>query len=357
MARKRLSLTGPFAAPPAGDPLDGSPLPPRLETKAMGLGAPPIARVAGDASASAALDEMTQAWAEAQTSGRMVQSLPLKAIHETWLVRDRLSLDNEEMADLIESIRDRGQQVPIEVVALEDGRFGLISGWRRLRALRVLSQEPDGARFGQVLALLRQPKGAAEAYRAMVEENEIRANLSYYERARIAARAAEAGAFENARAAVTALFAAGSRAKRSKIGSFLVLVEALDDRLRFAAAIPERLGLTLARALEDRSGLREKLRERLRKSAPQTAEAEMALLTRSLAGGVTDKAAQATKPAPVARPAPDTQDQPALHREEVLPGLWLQTETQPGTTRATLSGTRLDAALLARLVDWLQRDG
>lgn len=352
MARKRLSLTGPFAAPPAGDPLDTSSLPPRLETKATGLGVPPIARVAGDASATAALDEMTQAWIEAQAAGRMVQSLPLKAVHETWLVRDRLSLDNEEMADLVESIRDRGQQVPIEVVALEDGRFGLISGWRRLRALRALSQEHDGARFGRVLALLRKPAGPAEAYRAMVEENEIRANLSYYERARIAARAAEAGAFEDARAAVNALFAAGSRAKRSKIGSFLVLVESLDDKLRFAEAIPERLGLGLAKALDEVPGFRDRLRDRLRKAMPESAEKELALLVRALASG-----AGQTPPAPAPAAKPDPVRPAAARREEILPGLWLETDDQPGTTRATLSGTRLDGELLARLVTWLQNDG
>lgn len=339
MARKRLSLAGPFATPPAGDPLDSAPA---LETKAMGPGGPPIASVAGEAAARAALDDLAEAWSQARETGRLVQALPLESIDETWLVRDRLSLDDEGMADLVASIRERGQQVPIEVVALANGRFGLISGWRRLRALTLLRAEPNGARHAQALALLRRPSGAAEAYRAMVEENEIRANLSYYERARIAARAAEAGAFADARAAVGALFAAGSRAKRSKIGSFLTLVEALDDRLRFAAAIPERLGLQLARALDDSPALRETLRERLRKSAPATAEAEMALLARALASG---------------RDRPAAPSPAAPRRTEVLPGLWLETEDRPGTTRATLSGTRVDAALLARLVDWLKAAG
>jgi hypothetical protein len=40
-----------------------------------------------------------------------------------------------------------------------------------------------------------------EAYLAMVEENEIRVGLSFYERARIVARAAEAGVFERHRGA------------------------------------------------------------------------------------------------------------------------------------------------------------
>lgn len=351
MARKRLSLTGPFAAPPAGDPLDGA-LPPRLETKAMGLGAPPIARVVAETSASAALDDMTEAWTEARDSGRLVQSLPLEAIDENWLVRDRLSLDNEEMADLVASIRERGQQVPIEVVALEGGRFGLISGWRRLRALKVLQSEPGNRHPAVVLALLRRPAGAAEAYRAMIEENEIRANLSYYERARIALRAAEAGAFEDARAAVTALFAAGSRAKRSKIGSFLTLVEALDDKLRFAAAIPERLGLQLAKALEEDGTFRTRLRDRLRKAEIESAEQELALLTRGLA--TVGEKARARSAAEPLSPASAEELPLASRREEIVPGLWLETESRSGPSRATLTGTRLDDALLARLVEWLR---
>jgi ParB family chromosome partitioning protein len=72
-----------------------------------------------------------------------------------------------------------------------------------------------------VLAVLRRPDTAAEAYVAMVEENEIRVGLSYYERARVAARAAEAGVFEDASAAIDVLFSTASKAKRSKIRSFV----------------------------------------------------------------------------------------------------------------------------------------
>ena len=337
MARKRLSLTGPFGA--AADPLDGLPAP---ETKS----AAPIARVAGDAAASAALRDMTEAWAEARDSGRLVQALALSAIDENWLVRDRITLDTEEMADLVESIRERGQQVPIEVVALEGGRYGLISGWRRLRALKVLREGHEGQRFAQVQALLRRPGTPAEAYRAMVEENEVRANLSYYERARIALRAAEAGAFEDARAAVAELFAAGSRAKRSKIASFMALVGALDDRLRFGWAIPERLGLNLAKALEEAPGFRERLRDRLRKAEPETAEAELALLTRALAGAGTGTGTRA-----------GAGDAAAPRRQEVRPGLWLETMAEGAegsATRLVLTGARVDATLEARLVDWLR---
>lgn len=351
--RKRLTLT-----PEAGGPPPAPDTPPsRASTHATGL-APPIARVAAEASASAALDEMTQAWTQAREGGRLIQALALDSIDEGWLIRDRLAAEDEQIADLVGSIRDRGQQVPIEVVALPQGRFGLISGWRRLRALRALHGETAEDRFATVLAILRQPAGPAEAYRAMVEENEIRANLSYYERARIALRAAQAGAFADARAAIAALFAAGSPAKRSKIASFLTLVQGLDDRLRFAWTIPERLGLDLARALAADPDLLARLRERLRKGAPADAAAELALLTRALApapGAPVPQPPTAAEAAPRtgAGPRADALAEGAL-AEDIRPGLRLQTVAGARGTRLVLSGPGVDAALRARLIAWLR---
>jgi len=71
----------------------------------------------------------------------------------------------------------------------------------------------------------------------MVEENEIRAGVSFYERARVAAEAARLGLFGTPAEAISHLFAQASPAKRSKIGSFVVLYQALGADLRFPAAI------------------------------------------------------------------------------------------------------------------------
>lgn len=276
--RKRLTLGDlpPAAAPPTESPV--------LFPLGASRSTPPIARVAGEASAVAALSDLAGEMASARDSGRMIQSLPLDAIDPDYLVRDRMGSDEAELEVLMQSLRARGQQVPIEVAALPGDRYGLISGWRRLSALRRLHTEvPHDPRFAQVLAIVRKPEAASEAYLAMVEENEIRVSLSYYERARIVARAAEQGVFPDSAAALSQLFAAASRAKRSKIGSFLRIVTNLDDRLRFASHIPERLGLTLSRALEADPTLAPRLRDRLRKTPAGTAEAELAALEKSLA--------------------------------------------------------------------------
>ena len=312
MARKRLSPV-PAAAGEAA-----------LETKSLGgaEGAPvaqaraPIAAVSGGAAAEAALAEVSREFAEARARGHLAQPLPLESVEVEHYVRDRLAPEgpgeDEEMAALVESIRARGQQMPVEVVELGSGHYGLISGWRRLTALKRLHAETGG--FGTVLAVLRAPADAAEAYVSMVEENEIRVGLSYYERARIAAKAVAQGVYPDTRAALRGLFSTASRAKRSKIGAFLPIVAALEGKLAFPAALPERLGLALSKRFEAEPAFAATLAARLAAARPQTATAEQAVLKAALADGQ----GRADPPAAEAADAPDT-EAPAV-RMVVAPG-------------------------------------
>jgi len=258
--------------------------PPALETKSM-FSTPrhaPIADVARDASSTAALNELSDSLARAREEGRMVVDLPLEQIVVDHLVRDRLVVDETEMRGLMTSLRSRGQQTPVEVMQLGDGRSGLISGWRRCRALALLAEE-ERNHDPTVLALLRKPEEASDAYLAMVEENEVRVDLSYFERARIVAKAVEEGVFGSERTALQVLFRSASRAKRSKIGSFLPVVRALDGQLRFPHVLGERLGLGLAQALSDDPGFPDRLQARLAEAEIDSPEAETALLTKVLA--------------------------------------------------------------------------
>ncbi len=235
---------------------------------------PPIASLVADAAGRDALMEAADEHRAAREEGRLVIDLALDAVAPGFLVRDRIAAHDEDMEVLIASIEDRGQQTPIEVQALGDGTYGLISGWRRLEALKTLAaKHPE--RFGTVKAFVRTVESEAEAYVAMVEENEVRANLSYYERARIAHEAAEKGVFPTAEIAVRELFRHASRSKRSKILSFLRVHRALGDVLRFPTAIGERAGLALAKALEDDEAAA-RATEALSGSEYETAEAEMA---------------------------------------------------------------------------------
>lgn len=316
---------------------------------------PPIAQVAGEAATRAALDEVSGALSDARAEGRLIEALPLAAIKARHLVRDRLLRDDEDMDALVTSLRARGQQTPIEVVALKDAKggaaYGLISGWRRLNALDRLYKETGEDRFASIKALVIAPDSAREAYLAMVEENEIRANLSLYERARIALRAAQEGVFPTPRHAVLGLFAATARAKRSKITTFVTLVEALEGVLMYPTAIPEKLGLDLARALGADAGLASKITERLTREPPQSAADELAILSQALApkrvAPADTGSGLAVTPATAATPAAVQ-----LAPGEVVPGLRVRFD-RSRHPRIELSGTRVDDALYRALKIWL----
>ena len=337
MARKRLSPTP--ILPNAGEaPAE------RAEDATPRTRRAPIADVAQNSATSSALEEMAETLRRARDEGRMVLSLPLEVVDPGYLVRDRLVIDEDDMAALTASLRARGQQTPVEVAALEGDRYGLISGWRRLTALSRLHAETGDPRFGQVLALLRKPEQSAEAYLAMVEENEIRSGLSYYERARIVAQAVGQGVFPDDRSALQGLFGSASRPRRSKIGSFLSVVRELEGALRFPEAIGERLGLRMAKAL-DEEGQGASLRADLTADPAPDAETEAARIEHALS-----KAKTSTPPAPKSAKPRRTRPE----KFEPAPGIVLSAYDDGSLT---LTGPGIDTALRERLVEWLKGQG
>ena len=328
-----LETKGMFAAAPTGV------VPPAarqgLTTGAEARRVPPIADMAGAAAASAALEEVSAELLSARAEGRLVQAIALDAIDADYLVRDRLVADESEMEALRSSIRKRGQQTPIEVIEMAPGRFGLISGWRRLHAMTQLQAEAKDGRAATILALIRNPATAQDAYVAMVEENEIRVGLSYFERARIVQRAVEKGIYDSEKSALQTLFASASRAKRSKIKSFLPIVTTLGDVLRFPTAISERLGLDLAQRLQDEDTAAA-LRDDLARATPQSAEDEQALLAAVRTHG--DK-----------KPSPAKADSAA---DEIAPGVHLS----KGRQSLKLSGPGVTEEVIAK-IEALLREG
>lgn len=242
---------------------------------------PPIARVVADASAQSALAEVSGVLERARHEGRLVLTLPLDVIDHDYLLRDRMTLDPEELSSLKLSLATHGQRTPIEVVETKEGRYGLISGWRRLMALREMTLGDD--RFSTIQALLRRPHDISDAYIAMIEENEIRQGLSYYERARITARAVDRRIFATQKEALGQLFGAASRAKRSKIGSFIRIFRQLDYNLRFPTYISERLGLALAKIIEEQGSVINHLKHRLLGENILNAEDELRILQEFIA--------------------------------------------------------------------------
>lgn len=339
--RKRLSLPLPGANP--GDMVADAAARPALQSRA------PIAQVAGDAAAAAAFHDVAGELSRAREDGRLVVAVALDAVRADHLTRDRLTSDAEDMEALRASIAARGQQTPIEVLALPGGGYGLISGWRRLQALRDLARDAP-ERFGTVLALLRRPDTVAEAYRAMVEENEIRADLSFYERARIVQRAVDDGAFSDTKQALNTLFGAASYAKRSKIKSFLRVVEALDGVLRHPARLAEHLGLKLARALDQDATLPDRLARALEAVDPADPEAELAAIKANLSHAKGSGTGAAKRKSESETPETGSKPVPAAAYRPIGPGLMLEMDEG----RVGVTGKRLSPDLIERLEQWLR---
>ncbi len=312
----------------------------------------PIAQVSGQSAEAAALREVTESVEAARAQGRMVVEVPLGEVDAEFLMRDRIALDRDDLDELKASIRTHGQRVPVELVPLAEAaepgedatgqgtpsaRFGLVSGWRRLTALRDLYADTAEPHFGTVRALIRPIDATPDIYVAMIEENEIRAGLSYYERARMVTELTRRGVFADEATALRTLFASASRAKRSKIGSFTELVATLDDTLSCPAQIPERLGLALVARLRARGV--EEICAALRDPANDGPEAELAILHR------------------LARPQPQPRARVSRAKhvgEEVRPGLVLEAAEAPGRLALTLRGPAANAALLQQIRSFLR---
>jgi ParB family transcriptional regulator, chromosome partitioning protein len=331
MARRRLSppVDTPTNVPRAEHSREGT-------TLTTSFAKAPIARVAGDAAESAALAEVTREVTLAREAGRLVVALPLEQIAPDYLTRDRIPVEDEEMAALRTSIRIHGQRMPIEVTPLGTAGgstlpYGLISGWRRLTAFKSLHDETGEARFSTIQALIRRPENTRAAYVAMVEENEIRVGLSHYERARVAALAVKRGIFETEKAALLALFATASRPKRSRIRSFLEIYHALDAHLRFPAQLPERLGLKLVELI--RADRTEEITKALVAGDPRTPEAELEILERQL------------QPLSAKSPVRDVEPEP----DQILPNVSLEHSFTGTTLTLRLKGKGVTAAFAAEV--------
>ncbi|WOI57847.1 ParB/RepB/Spo0J family partition protein [Palleronia sp. LCG004] len=221
----------------------------------------------------------------ATAEGRLMVELPTGSIDEAVMVRDRTIMDPEEMAELKRSIMSNGLRLPIEVFDQgEDAgprRYGLISGYRRLRAIRELHAEQGLETGATIRAIIRNPDEMGGALVAMVEENEIRAQLTHYERGRIAAVGMQQGLFGTVEEAVNVLFASASKAKRSKIRAFALIHEELGDMLSHGESLREKDGLKLAQAL--RHGGQARLREALDLGPASSGPEEWKLLEPAIA--------------------------------------------------------------------------
>ena len=228
---------------------------------------------------------------EAEREGRVLSMMPLADIRTDGLPRDRMDLDavamSEELEELKNSIRARGQREPIEVYRDGDGTYQLTKGWRRLTALRQLHAETGDEAFATaVTRITDEASERMDHYVDMVEENVIREDLTYAEMAQVAILAAGDVSIQGEPVdLVNRLYASMNKVKRSHIRSFVHLVTALGDDLRFPKSIARNLGLEVVRRLKESDADVDALRGRLVQcSAP---ERQTEVLTRFAKGSAT----------------------------------------------------------------------
>lgn len=180
-----------------------------------------------------------------------IHLIPMDQINDAALPRDRAVLDPDAQQALAHSIFTSTLRFPIEVFALpeptETHKYGLISGLRRLDACRTL--HTDYGSPATIAAFIRSPKTVPEAVAAMVEENEIRADVSPWDQARIALIAADEGIFGSTEDAVRVLFPHADRMKRTRICAVAVVVREMEGVLKNPQTLNQRQLLRISSAI------------------------------------------------------------------------------------------------------------
>ena len=201
--------------------------------------------------------------------------IPTRLIDAEALSRDRTHLDASALSELRLSIATHGLRTPIEVYATDTG-FALISGLRRLSAYRALHTLTQNPVYATIQATILTPKTTTAALTLMVEENDIRADLSPWEKGRIAVASRNEGHFPTIDAAIAALYPNADKMRRSRLRALAMLVEELDGTLTNPETLSQRQALRLAAAL--RAGFETVIRTALEESLTRSPESDWTLL-------------------------------------------------------------------------------
>ena len=253
--------------------------------------------------------------------------IPLTDIDENALPRDRTTLCPTALNELQNSIATHGLRTPIEVFASTTAPYGLISGFRRLTAVRNLAALNPA--ITTIAATLRTPATLQDALTTMVEENDIRADLSPWEKGRIATRARDLGLFPTIDAAIHALYPNATPMRRSRLRSLALLADELEGTLTAPETLSMRQALRLATAL--RGGFADLIRLALDQSKARTPEAEWSLLAPILTEA--EQSLHDQTPYRPGRPRRHAYLRPGLTvRRELAPEGWVLRFTGPEAT-------------------------
>ncbi len=267
--------------------------------------------------------------------------IPTIQIDAEALPRDRTHLDDTALTELRLSIATHGLRTPIEVFPTDQG-YALISGFRRLAAYRALHSLTQNPAYASIPATILHPKSIAEALTLMVEENDIRADLSPWEKGRIAVAARNHGHFDTIDAAVACLYPNATKMRRSRLRALALVVDELDDHLAAPETLSLRQSLRLAAAL--RAGFTDLIRTALDQSHTKTPEGHWTLLLPIL-----DEAEQSLKdPTPY---------RPGCPRRILTPrrGLTVRRELAPEGWVLRFTGPEATGMLMETVMDEVER--
>ena len=267
--------------------------------------------------------------------------IPLTQIDDSALPRDRLSLDPEALDALFLSISRDGLRQPIELYPTETG-YALISGFRRLTAWRRLHQL-GGERYATIPAFIRSPADIPQALAAMVSENEIRADVSPWEKANLITECVYQGHFPNNEAAVAALYRDISPSARSRLLSVVSVYEELGPRLTAGETYSLRQLLRIAMAIK--AGFGEVLETALRESPAREPSVQWELLQNILTEA--EQSLRDPDPSPNARPT----------RRILRPrkGLTIRREWLPNGWRLVFTGEEAQGMMINQVMSDIER--
>jgi ParB family transcriptional regulator, chromosome partitioning protein len=164
---------------------------------------------------------------------RIPVELATADIMEDSLLRDRTQLDPYALDELVLSIMAEGLRHPIEVYKMstpDEGRtYGLVSGLRRLSAMRELASRRKNGDFTTIAAFVVEPKDVPTAMSLMVSENEMRADISPWEKGLLIIRMVEEGLADTPDTAVNLLYPRLDRQRRSRLRGFAHVVDEIGD--------------------------------------------------------------------------------------------------------------------------------
>lgn len=277
-----------------------------------------------------------------------LQAIPTDAIADTALTRDRAATDQAALDELRDSILAHGLRMPIEVFELADPfdgrRWGLISGFRRLAAVRALAAWGIPG-HDTIPAFVRQPSSIAAAMTAMVEENAVRAEVSPWEQALVAVTARDRNLFETVEAAIDTLYKSFSIDKRKRLRAVATLAEELEGHLTAPHTLSQRQLLRLAAAAS--RGYADLMRHALTESTSKAADAQWRLLLPILA-----ECEDATIPDP--RPELGHRDRPRRTYELPRHGIRIRRERTLDGWCLHFTGRRADTVVIERVFDEIE---